>query len=86
MAAGRKTGGRQKGTPNKVSAQLKEMILGALDDAGGQAYLQRMAEEQPGPFLTLLGKVLPTTLAGEPNAPVISRIELVPIAPRPRSD
>ena len=87
MAAGRKTGGRQKGTPNKVSAQLKEMILGALDDAGGQAYLKRMAEEQPGPFLTLLGKVLPTTLAGEPNAPaLISRIELVPIEPQPRSD
>ena len=29
------------------------MILGALDDAGGQAYLMRQAEENPGPFLTL---------------------------------
>jgi hypothetical protein len=84
---GERRGGRQKGTPNKVSAQLKEMILGALDDAGGQTYLTRMAQEQPGPFMTLLGKVLPTTLAGEPNAPaLVSRIELVPIEPRPRSD
>jgi hypothetical protein len=83
---GERRGGRQKGTPNKVSAQLKEMILGALDDAGGQMYLTRMAEEQPGPFMTLLGKVLPTTLAGEHNAPVITRIELVPVEPLPRSD
>src|SRR3954452_23545723 len=83
---GERRGGRQKGTPNKVSAQLKEMILGALDDAGGQKYLTRMAREQPGPFLTLLGKVLPTTLAGEHNAPLVTRIELIPVEPRPRSD
>ena len=28
-------------------AKLKEMILGALDEAGGQAYLVRMANAQP---------------------------------------
>ena len=33
------------------------MILGALDDAGGQAYLMRQAEENPTAFLTLIGKV-----------------------------
>ena len=43
---------------------LKDMILGALSDAGGQAYLARQAEENPGPFLTLVGKVLPLTVAG----------------------
>lgn len=31
-----KTGGRQKGTPNKINADLKAMILGALDEAGGE--------------------------------------------------
>ena len=46
------------------------MILGALDDAGGQAYLERQAEENPGPFLTLLGKVLPTTLSGDADNPL----------------
>lgn len=71
---GKKTGGRQKGAPNKVTAALKEMILGALDDAGGQAYLAKQAKENPGPFLTLLGKVLPTTIAGDENKPV--RFEL----------
>ena len=32
------------------------MILGALDGVGGQAYLKRQAEENPGPFLTLMGR------------------------------
>ena len=40
------------------------MILRALDGAGGVAYLQRQADESPGPFLALVGKVLPMTVAG----------------------
>lgn len=55
----KKTGGRQKGVTNKVNKELKDMILGALNDVGGQKYLARQAEENPGPFLTLIGKILP---------------------------
>lgn len=51
--------GRPKGLQNKVTRDLKDMILGALDAAGGQAYLQRQAEENPKVFCTLVGKVLP---------------------------
>ena len=40
------------------------MILGALDKAGGEAYLARQANENPASFLTLVGKVLPLQLAG----------------------
>lgn len=57
-------GGSRKGRPNKVTKALKEMILGALDDAGGQKYLKGQATENPGAFMALLGKVLPTTLVG----------------------
>lgn len=64
-------GGSRLGKPNAVTKALKDMILGALDDAGGQAYLARQAEENPGPFMALVGKVLPTTLAGDPNAPLM---------------
>ena len=64
MAAGRKTGGRQKGTPNKITASLKQAILDAADAAGGEdgtvGYLTRQATENPAAFMTLLGKVLPT--------------------------
>ena len=59
--------GRPKGTPNKVTAALKDMILGALADAGeelepgggGQAYLKAQALNNPKAFLPLVGKVLP---------------------------
>ena len=56
--------GRPKGVPNKNTTALKDMILGALSDVGGRAYLARQAEENPGPFMTLVGKVLPMTIAG----------------------
>ena len=56
--------GRPKGVPNKATTALKEMILQALDGAGGVEYLQRQANENPGPFLTLIGKVLPMQVTG----------------------
>jgi hypothetical protein len=54
--------GRPKGIPNKATKALKDMILGALDDVGGQEYLARQAEENPAAFLKLIGSVLPKTL------------------------
>jgi hypothetical protein len=55
--------GRPKGSQNKTTKCLKDMILGALDAAGGEDYLQRQADENPGPFMALIGKVLPSTMA-----------------------
>ena len=57
--------GRPKGMQNKVTKQLKEMVLGALDQAGGEQYLLSQARDNPGPFMTLLGKILPTQLTGK---------------------
>lgn len=59
-----KTGGRKKGTPNKVNAALKEMILTALDESGGTEYLKCQAASNPTAFLSLVGKVLPMTVQG----------------------
>ena len=57
--------GRPRGVPNKVSALLKDMILGAPDQAGGegggQAYLARQAEENPAAFMALVALPLPVT-------------------------
>lgn len=56
--------GRPKGSPNKTTALLKDAILQAAQNAGGKegiiGYLEVQAVENPGPFMTLLGKVLPT--------------------------
>lgn len=59
MAKGRKTGGRRKGSPNKVTGDVKAMIEGALAAAGGQAYLTKQAEESPAAFMKLVGMLLP---------------------------
>ena len=76
--------GRPKGSKNKTTALLKDAILQAAENAGnkvGQAgivsYLEQQASENPGPFLTLLGKVLPMTVAGDVENPlnVIHKIE-----------
>jgi len=61
--------GRKKGVPNKTTKALKEMILGALDQAGGQAYLASQADENPSAFLALIGKVLPSEIKAEHSGP-----------------
>ena len=60
--------GRPKGVPNKATKALKEMILGALDQAGGEAYLLSQAENNPVAFMTLIGKVLPSEIQAQLDA------------------
>lgn len=68
--------GRKKGTPNKVNAALKDMILQALAEQEGGAveYLKVQAMLNPGPFMSLLGKVLPTQITGDAEQPVAIKI------------
>lgn len=58
MAPGRKTGGRQKGTPNKKTAQQKAdaqaMALGLLSDAAYQKNLLRRLREGKAPHMETL--------------------------------
>jgi hypothetical protein len=51
--------GRPKGSANKVTAAIKDMIVQALNEAGGVAYLVQQSEENPAAFMTLVGKVIP---------------------------
>lgn len=57
--------GRPKGAQNKITRELKTMILEALENKGGVEYLERQAEDNPTAFLTLIGKVLPLQVAGD---------------------
>lgn len=75
-----KTGGRQKGTPNKLTAALKDMILQAAEQAhpeGTVGYLRHQAVENPNAFMSLLGRVLPMTVqgAGENGEHLIVAVE-----------
>jgi hypothetical protein len=38
---------------------LKDVILGALSDAGGEAWLVEQARKSPVAFMALIGRVLP---------------------------
>ena len=81
---GRQNGyGRQKGTPNRLTADIKAMVLHALNDVGGREYLARQAVENPGPFLTLVGKVLPLTLAGDAERPIAIDFSWAPAQSQP---
>lgn len=80
--------GRAKGTPNKTTKLLKDAILKAAENAGNKvggdglvSYLEAQAAENPGPFMALLGKVLPMQIAGDPESPIVHRIERVIVRP-----
>lgn len=69
--------GRPKGVPNKTTALLKDAILKAAEQAGDGdlvAYLQKQAIINPGPFMSLLGKVLPMQIAGENGNGIVVEI------------
>lgn len=70
MAQGFKTGGRQKGTPNKMTAQIRDALCQAFEESGGVEYLKKVATNHPSVFCTLLGKLLPTALTGEDGGPI----------------
>jgi hypothetical protein len=73
--------GRPKGATNKVTGEVKAMILAALDKAGGVDYLAAQALETPAAFMSLVGKVLPLQLTGDKNNPVyIEGVGLIPVA------
>lgn len=57
--------GRPKGSVNRATAVLKDQILGALDELGGQKYFVLLAQNEPASFATLLGKILPTQVTAE---------------------
>jgi hypothetical protein len=72
--------GRPKGALNKTTALLKDAILKAAERAGNRvgddgmvSYLEVQATENPGPFMSLLGKVLPMQFTGEVNGDIIIR-------------
>lgn len=67
--------GRPKGSVNKTTALLKDAILQAAQNAGGEGgmvgYLEHQANENPAAFMSLLGKVLPMQIAGDAENPLV---------------
>jgi len=62
--------GRPKGSVNKDTALIRDMIAQALDEVGGVQYLATVAQTHPGPFLALVGKVMPVQVTGANGGPI----------------
>lgn len=83
--------GRKKGSVNKTTALLKEAILGAATEVGEDGtgkdglmgYCAFLARSEPKAFSTLLGRVLPMQIAGDPDNPIrtVSTVERVIVRP-----
>lgn len=90
--------GRPKGVPNKLTAKIKAAIESALEGAGddlaanghggaggADTYLRWLAKAEPKTFGALLGKMLPTKIAGSDDPddkPVlVEKIERVIVKP-----
>lgn len=73
---GEKRPNQGKRGPNKVNADIKNMILEALSNVGGAEYLERKANDPrtATAFLGLVGKVLPMTIAGDPKNPLAANV------------
>lgn len=76
--------GRPKGKPNKVTIAVREMVIKALDQAGGVEYLVRQAKDNPNAFMQLVGKVIPLQVAGDPDNPLMKVTVVELVAPEMR--
>lgn len=78
--------GRPKGSPNKTTALLKDAILKAAEQAGGGeglvGYLEHQAKLNPGPFMSLLGKVLPMQVTGPDGDAIKHRVQIEFLGPK----
>lgn len=59
MATGKKTGGRKKGVPNKLTADAREAMQQAFAGVGGVKTLIQWGNENLTEFFKLWGRTIP---------------------------
>ena len=69
-----KTGGRKPGAENKITRDVKEMVLTALSEAGGVDYLKKISLENPTAFVSLIGRIIPTESKVDMNVKGLAKI------------
>lgn len=70
---GKKTGGRQKGSQNKLTKSFKEIVKVTVDEMQGNpsTNLLAFAKSNPKEFWQIAAKLIPTELSGTLNQRVI---------------
>lgn len=78
MAKGVKTGGRQKGTPNKTTQAVKDVIAGVATKLGGAERMLEWVKEDPLNerlfWKDIYPKLLPLQIAGDADSPLVVNI------------
>jgi hypothetical protein len=74
IKAGERTIGRAKGTPNQLTASIKDAIQNAFEELGGTSYLVHVGRTDPRTFCALLSRLLPTKLANADGSPLLAAL------------
>jgi hypothetical protein len=73
----KKTGGRQKGSMNKVTREIKVAIEETFEKLGGVEHMVKWARERPDLFYTqVLPKVLPLQVSAKVDGEIKSTVDL----------
>jgi hypothetical protein len=92
MALGKKTGGRKRGVPNKLTTGAKEVIAQVAENVGGVARMTewvRESKENERVFWTsIYTKLLPLQVAADQDNPIhqVHKIDCVIVDPKKRDD
>lgn len=72
MAKGVKTGGRRKGSTNKLTASIKDAFRQAFEQRGGVQALVAWADKEGNEtaFYNLIGRLVPTEMTGPEGGPL----------------
>ncbi|MBQ2176247.1 MAG: hypothetical protein II453_14690 [Alphaproteobacteria bacterium] len=73
----KKLGGREVGTPNKATGDIKQMVRDALSEVGGVDYLKTQAKSNPTAFLGLIKSIVPrdVNVGGQTDNELIIKIK-----------
>ena len=74
LRPGERPVGRQKGTPNQLTASVRDAIHNAFEELGGMSYLVHVGRTDPRTFCALLSKLLPTKLANADGSPLLAAL------------
>lgn len=78
---GQRFGGRQKGTPNKITTTLKQALQDTFEKLGGVDHMFDWASAEPTEFYKIYAKTLPTEIKGQLNGEKKITVEFVKSKP-----
>jgi len=76
MATRQKTGGRAKGTPNKLTTSAKENIACVFVRLGGYEAMTDWARDNQTEFYKIYSKLIPVELIGDEEKPLAIKATL----------